>query len=195
MTGARHRPEGARPIHVVPITLREANTFVEVHHRHHGPMPGGFDWWSVGAVVEGKCHGVAIAGRPTNRNNDDGQTVEVLRVASDGFPNVPSALLGACARAAKSIGAARIITYTLDDETGASLRGAGWVREADGIESWWTHPGKDGKGRVAAVDRPHMQQTKVRWALNFRTPIPREPLLPVPSIPEQWELWAQVTGS
>ncbi len=83
--------------------------------------------------------GVAIAGRPTNRNNDDGQTVEVLRVATDGTPNAPSALLGACRQAAKAIGSARIITYTLDDETGSSLRGAGWTREADGISSWWWH--------------------------------------------------------
>lgn len=48
-----------------------------------------------------------------------------------------------------------------------SLRGAGWRREADGIESWWTHPGKDGNGRVAAVDRPHMAEPKVRWGVTF----------------------------
>jgi hypothetical protein len=115
---------------------------------------------------------VAIAGRPTNRNNDDGQTVEVLRVAVDGTPNAASALLGACARAAHAIGAARVITYTLDSETGASLRGAGWVREKDGIKSYWLHPGKHGQfANRLAVEREHFTESKVRWARNFRAPV------------------------
>lgn len=158
-------------IDVVPITLPVANRYVAKFHRHHGPLPGGFAWYAVAAITSQQIVGVAIAGRPTNRNNDDRQTVEVLRVATDGTPNAPSALLGACARAAKAIGARRILTYTLDSEGGASLRGAGWTREADGIKSWWTHKGKDGNGRAAAVDRPHMKETKVRWSLHFRDPI------------------------
>lgn len=151
-------------VSVVPLTLPVANRFIEHAHRHHGPLPGGFAWWAVGAVSDEILVGVALAGRPTNRNNDDGQTVEVQRVATDGTPNACSALYGACARAAKALGARRILTYTLDDESGASLRGAGWKREEDGIESWWTHPGT----RAPAVDRPHMQQTKTRWALTWR---------------------------
>lgn len=171
------RGEGGRGVSqphvdVIPLTLPAANAVVERLHRHHGPIPGGFMWWAVGAVVDGELVGAAIAGRPTNRNNDDGQTVEVLRVATDGTPNAPSALLGACARAAKAIGAHRCITYTLDSEGGASLRGAGWTREADGIQSWWTHPGRDGNGRTPAVNRPHMAEGKVRWAVHFREPVP-----------------------
>lgn len=161
------KPFGAKAIAVVPLTLPRANEFIEQHHRHHGKLPGGFAWWAVGAVADGKIVGVALAGRPTNRNNDDGQTVEVQRVATDGTPNACSALYGACARAAQAIGAARIITYTLDSESGASLRGAGWVSQADGIQSWWTHPGT----RTPAVDRPHMRQTKTRWAKHFRAAI------------------------
>ena len=125
---------GQPVISLVPLTLPRANDLVTTLHRHHAAIPGGFGWFCVGAVAQGLLVGCAIAGRPTNRNNDDGQTVEVLRVATDGTPNAPSALLGACCRAARAIGAARIITYTLDDESGASLRGAGWRREADGIE-------------------------------------------------------------
>ncbi len=155
---------GKLAVDVVPMTLPTANLFIEANHRHHGPLPGGFAWWAVGAVVGGRLAGVALAGRPTNRNNDDGQTVEVQRVASDGSPNVCSALYGACARAAKAIGARRIITYTLTEESGASLRGAGWVREADGIQSWWTHEGT----RTPAIDRPHMKKLKVRWAITWR---------------------------
>lgn len=156
---------------VVPLTLPAANALVKSLHRHHAPIPGGFGWWSVGVVANGVLVGCAIAGRPTNRNNDDGQTVEVLRVATDGTPNAPSCLLGACAKAAKAIGARRIITYTLDSEGGSSLRGAGWRREADGIQSWWTHPGADGSGRTPAVDRPHMAEKKVRWGIAIRDAI------------------------
>lgn len=147
----------------VPLTLPVANRAVSEWHRHHAPIPGGFAWWAVGAVADGRLCGIAIAGRPTNRNNDDRLTVEVLRLATDGTENACSALLGACGRAAKAIGARRCITYTLDSEGGASIRGAGWVREADGIESWWTHAGS----RTPAVDREHMRSAKVRWALHF----------------------------
>jgi hypothetical protein len=65
------------------------------------------------------------------------------------------------------MGAAVIITYTLEEEGGASLRAAGWNRDKDGITSWWTHAGT----RTPAVDRPHMQSAKTRWSVRFRDPI------------------------
>jgi hypothetical protein len=58
----------------------------------------------------------AICGRPTNRNNDDGQTVEVIRLASDGTRNACSFLYGASARVAREMGASLILTYTLESE-------------------------------------------------------------------------------
>lgn len=162
------RPMGATRLRVIPLTLPTANDYIARWHRHHGVMPGGFAWWAVGAVDDkGQIVGVALAGRPTNRNNDDGQTVEVLRVAADGHPNACSLLYGACARAAKAIGAWRVITYTLDEESGASLRGSGWTREKDGIETWWWHPGV----RTPAITREHMKSGKVRWAVRFHDPI------------------------
>jgi len=168
-------------LHLIPLTLPQANAVVERHHRHHAPLPGGFGWFCVGVVDGERLVAAAIAGRPTNRNNDDGQTVEVQRVASDGTPHACSMLLGACARAAKAIGARRIITYTLDSEAGSSLKGAGWVREADGITSWWTA----GTSRTPAVDRPHMAESKVRWALHF-TGVPRIEVATEPVIPDGW---------
>jgi hypothetical protein len=151
-------------IEVVPVTLPVANECVLSWHRHHAPIPLGFPWFCVGAIHGRDLVGVAIAGRPTNRNNDDGVTVEVLRLATNGTEHACSALLGACARAAKAIGAARIITYTLDDETGASLRGAGWECEKRGIKSYWG----DAKTRAPAIQRPHFGKTKSRWAKHFR---------------------------
>jgi hypothetical protein len=126
-------------------------------------------------VAGGYCRGIAICGRPTNRNNaGSGQTVEVLRLACDDTANVASALLGACARTAKAMGAARIITYTLESESGTSLRAAGWVREADRIRTFW----HTGHTRARAVQREHMAAGKVRWALNFRAPVEYEHTAP-----------------
>ena len=149
---------------VVPIGLPVANNAVSVWHRHHAPIPAGFPWYCIGAVAEEQLVGVAISGRPTNRNNDDGMTVEVLRVASNGHPNACSALLGAAARAAKALGAARIITYTLEEEAGTSLRASGWVLEKSGIRSYWG----DTNTRTPAVTRDHFTSSKLRWAKHFK---------------------------
>jgi hypothetical protein len=173
-------------IDVVPIKLPLANEAVSQWHRHHAPIPPGFPWYCVGAICENQLVGVAISGRPTNRNNDDGMTVEVLRVATNGTPHACSALLGAAARAAKAIGAARIITYTLEEESGSSLRGAGWVMEKTGIRSYWS----DTKTRTPAITRDHFDSKKVRWAKHFK-PRPKWGTPLFDSIaPEQGELFA-----
>jgi hypothetical protein len=143
-------------------------------HRHHAPLPGGFAWYCLGAVSDQQVVAAAICGRPTNRNNDDGQTVEVLRLASDGTRNACSFLYGAAARVAREMGAAEIVTYTLESESGSSLRAAGWNRDRDGIKSWWTHAGT----RTPAVTREHHAELKVRWSLAFRERVTAE-LAPV----------------
>src|ERR1035441_8056475 len=74
-----------------------------------------------------KLVGVAIVGRPVARRLDDGETLEVTRLCTDGTPNACSFLYGACRRAAFALGYGRIGTYTLQDEGGASLRAAGWT--------------------------------------------------------------------
>ncbi len=60
------------------------------------------------------------------RHLNDGATLEVTRTASDGTRNASSLLYGAAWRAAKTLGYRRLVTYTQDGESGASLRGAGW---------------------------------------------------------------------
>lgn len=57
---------------------------------------------------------------------DDGQTLEVTRVASSGHDNATSFLYGALRRAAFALGYTRVITYTQADESGSSLRAAGY---------------------------------------------------------------------
>lgn len=157
-------------LRVVPLTLPTANDCVRVWHRHHAEIPAGFVWYCLGAINEGRVAGAAICGRPTNRNNDDRMTVELLRLASDGHQNVCSFLLGASARVARQMGAKQIITYTLDSESGSSLRAAGWNRDKDGIQSCWTR----GTSRRHAVQRDHMDVGKTRWSVWFRDAEPYE---------------------
>lgn len=109
---------------VVPITLAEANAFVTAHHRHHKPVVG--HKFSLGVVVEDKIVGCAIVGRPVARHRDDGLTLEVTRLCTDGTRNACSFLYGAAARAAFALGYKRIGTYILASENGASLRASNW---------------------------------------------------------------------
>jgi hypothetical protein len=110
---------------VTPIDFAEANAFVAVYHRHHKAMPGCKFCIAVSDET-GKVRGVAMIGRPVARNSDNGYTLEVNRVCTDGARNACSMLYGAAWRAAKSLGYRRLITYTLPEEGGASVRAAGW---------------------------------------------------------------------
>ena len=109
---------------LTPISLSEANAFVALWHRHHKPVVG--HKFSIGCEADGRLAGVAIVGRPVSRYLDDGKTLEVNRLCTDGTKNACSFLYAAAARAARAMGYQRIITYTLDTEGGASLRAAGW---------------------------------------------------------------------
>jgi hypothetical protein len=107
----------------VPLHLREANQFVAKCHRHSLPTVGGK--FAVGAAVDGRLVGVAIAGRPVARRLDDGKTLEVLQVWTDGTPNANSFLYGRVKRIALLMGYEKVITSTLEEESGASLRAVG----------------------------------------------------------------------
>lgn len=107
-----------------PVTFAEAKAFIAEHHRHHVPPVG---WkFGVGLSDGEKLVGVVTVGRPVARMLDDGWTVEVTRCCTDGTPHACSKLYAAAWRAARALGYRRLITYTLADESGASLRGAGW---------------------------------------------------------------------
>lgn len=147
---------------VVPLTLKAANDFVALHHRHHGAVTGGLDYFRLGAVDQnGELRAVAIVSRPPNRNSDDGTTCEVVRLASDGTRNACSFLYGACARIGREMGFQRMITYTLESESGASLRAAGWRLEKTGIKSYWQSHQVAGRTVKA---REHYSMTKQRWS-------------------------------
>jgi hypothetical protein len=107
-----------------PISYAEACEFVAQFHRHHVPPQG----WKFGiAVNDGeKVVGVVTVGRPVARFLDDTWTLEVTRCCTDGTQNTASMLYGAAWRAAKALGYKRMITYTLAEETGTTMRAAGW---------------------------------------------------------------------
>jgi hypothetical protein len=128
---------------------------VRRHHRHHQPAVG--HKFSIAVADEdNEIRGVAIISRPTARMSQDGLTLEVIRVATDGCPNACSALYSAAWRACKAMGYTRLITYTLDSEPGTSLTAAGWRLV-----------GQAGSGSWSRKDRPrvdkHPLQGKLRW--------------------------------
>jgi|SRR6187455_589391 len=114
---------------IVPITFRRACAFVTEIHRHN-KAPRGHKF-SIGLQSDGVLVGVVMVGRPIARALDDGRTAEVNRTCTDGTPNANSMLYGAAWRACKAMGYRRCVTYTQADESGASLRAAGWVKVAD----------------------------------------------------------------
>lgn len=111
-------------LHIVPVAFVDACAFVGEHHRHHRRPVG--HKFSIGVAAGTQLVGVAIVGRPVARSLQDGLTLEVTRTATDGTANANSALYGAAWRATKALGYRRLITYTQEGETGASLRAAGF---------------------------------------------------------------------
>jgi len=140
-------------LHLVPLSLAQANEHVAAWHRHNKPVPGAK--FCVGAADDdGVLRSVAIVGRPVARNFDDGQTLEVTRVASDGTRNANSILYGACQRAAFALGYRRLVTYTQAAEGGASLRAAGWKVIAERpARAGWSAPSRprDNDGYVSSA--------------------------------------------
>lgn len=125
-------------LYVKHIELKEANQYVEDNHRHHRKVAG--HKFSLGVYQGDELHGVVIVGRPLSRYLDDGDTLEVLRLCTDGTYNACSILYARSARIAKEMGYKKIITYILDEELGTSLKASGWIMEADNVGGGdWTN--------------------------------------------------------
>lgn len=126
-------------LRLVPVRFGDAAGFTDMWHRHHRRPTGHV--FSMGVANElDVLVGVACVGRPVAKAYQDGLTLEVNRTTTDGTRNVNSMLYGAAWRAAKALGYCRLITYTQEGETGASLRAAGWrvLAERPARGSWDT---------------------------------------------------------
>jgi len=135
-------------LRIVPMTFAEACAFITAYHRHHPPPQG--HKFSLGVLAAGRRVGVATVGRPVARLLDDGLTLEVTRVATDGTTNACSALYGAAWRVARHWGYRRLITYTQHGESGASVRAAGWRKVADrSPRPGWHTPSRPRRSRGA----------------------------------------------
>lgn len=139
---------------VQPMTLRAARDYVNANHRHHKAPQGGL--FALAAEVDGVTVGCAIVGKPVARMLNDGMTVEITRMCTDGTRNACSFLYRACVRVANAMGYRRVLTYTLADEGGASLRGAGFKVAAKVDGGSWSRPSRE------RTDK-HPLQEKLRW--------------------------------
>ncbi len=141
---------------VTKIGYTTAARFVGEHHRHSpNPPPGHFV--SLACFDGDRLCGVAMIGRPEGRGHDDGTTANVTRLATDGTRNACSKLYAAANRWRKRRGFAAMRTYTLERESGASLRAAGWIPEAVIKARRWSCPSRPRRAR--AVE----SENKIRW--------------------------------
>lgn len=147
-------------LHAVPVTLAEANEFVANFHRHNKPVP--MARWAIGASDGAALVGVAIVTQPLARVFTDGFTSEVARccVLESAPKGTCSFLYASCWRAWRAMGGRRLITYTLQSESGASLRGAGWkvvaeLKARTPAQGWHSRPGREWQ--------PVEGQAKLRW--------------------------------
>ncbi len=156
-SGRESLPASPR-LRVTPITLREANFYVAENHRHHGETRGCIVVCAVSDEA-GEIHGVGIAGRPVSRMLQDGYTAEVTRLCTDGTRNACSMLYRALWRALRALGYLRLVTYTLPEEGGGSLRAAGFKLIGEAGGGSWSVPSRP------RIDT-HPLQTKLKWELT-----------------------------
>lgn len=125
---------------IVPISFKDACEFVKRLHRHHKPPVG--HKFSIACQEGENIIGVAIVGRPVARMLDNGFTLEVTRLCTDGTRNACSILYASAWRVAKAMGYKKLITYILASETGNSLKASGWklIGEAGGGK--WSRPSR-----------------------------------------------------
>lgn len=152
---------------VVPIPLREANDFVENFHRHSKRTARDGGKFSIGASDGSQLVGIAIVGNPVSATLMDGFTAEVLRTCcNDRAPkNTNSFLYGRCWRIWQQMGGRRMISYTLQSESGSSLKGAGWkiVGEVKPHNRWAEKTNRD---QLAREWQPIYGQAKFRWEVS-----------------------------
>lgn len=143
---------GQQKLYAVPCSVSRAREVVDVWHRHHGSSTSALYAAAV-ATADGTVRGVALIGRPVARLLDDGWTLEVTRVATDGTPNACSALYGVARRLAATLGYARLITYTREDEPGTSPKAAGLTDDGPIRARSWDMPSRPRTDKTEIVRR------------------------------------------
>lgn len=145
-------------LNAIPLELKQANEFVDSLHRHHNSVHR--DKFRIGCEMDGKLVGVVQLARPVSRVLDDGKTIEVVRLCTDGTKDVCSFLYSRAARISREMGYTKIITYILDSESGISLKASGWHKEADTKGHNWNCPSRPRETQAPTCN-------KQRWAKNL----------------------------
>ncbi len=141
-----------------PISLKQANEFVSNHHRHNKPVAG--HKFSIGLFDDNnKLIGMAICGRPVARMADDGLTLEVLRVCTDGTRNANSMLYSRVKKIAQVMGYKKVLTYTLTEESGSSLRAVGAQKSGIVKPREWSREKRERNSQDV------YKKEKIRWIL------------------------------
>lgn len=127
-------------LRVTPLFQRQAFEFVSTVHRHHKKPVGSV--FQLGVSSVDKLVGCAIVGRPVARHLQDGFTLEVTRLCTDGSRNACSMLYSASWRIARELGYKKLITYILGSESGISLKASGWKLLGDAGGGSWDRPNR-----------------------------------------------------
>ena len=148
---------------IVPLTLAQARRYVADHHRHNEPPIG--HRFSIGLQRDGVLVGCVVAGHPQARKADDGRTIELLRLTTEGDRNACSRLYSAACRAAFAMGYLRVITYTLQEEPGTSLLASGFHVDRTTPGGEWKHTAGPRAAEMPRLWDPPKMPTgpKIRW--------------------------------
>tara|TARA_Y100000593_G_C4263262_1_gene313336 strand:+ start:70 stop:627 length:558 start_codon:yes stop_codon:yes gene_type:complete len=145
------------------ISRDKCKEFINLHHRHIKAPQG--DIFRIALYTEDDVMvGAIMVGRPVSREYDPGTVCEVNRLCVlPGIYNGCSLLYAKAARIAREWGFERIITYTLQEETGSSLRASGWV-ESGTVRSrvtGWHSPARKREQNTRT-------KAKIRWEKIFK---------------------------
>ena len=154
---------------IKPITLKGANEYVINHHRHHSKVQG--HKFSLSVWENDRLCGVAIVGHPQSRRIDNSNTLEVLRLCTDGTYNACSILYARCAKIGKDMGYSKIITYILESESGTSLKASGWHCEEErcGGLHWTGEREKERHKQISFLpEKETPKEMKQRWVKELQ---------------------------
>jgi hypothetical protein len=153
-----------------PLNRDEVNAVIEAWHRHHDPIRQ--MRFAVGAFVGDGLRGVAVVEWPKAAALANGVTFEISRVATPNRARCTrpdgacSALAAACWRSLAALGARRLVTYTRQDESGASYRAAGFVATARVVGREWSGINKPGRWLPGFYDPSTEIIDRIRWEIG-----------------------------
>ena len=145
---------------IVPLFLREANDFVEKHHRHSARTSNDGGKFAIGLEHDGQLVGAAIVGRPIAQLLQVKGAAELLRlcVSPDAPKGAPSKLYSRAKRIWQLMGGTTLHTYTLTKESRASMKGAGLKEPTAEVK-----PQQWDRRKRPRRHKPIHEEPKVRW--------------------------------